>query len=95
MSTAPALNIVHHLDMGRFEAIVDGLPCEVDYRLEGRTMHITHTGVPSALEGRGLAAQLVKAALGWARAQGLRVNPICSYVRAYIQRHSEWQDLVG
>jgi predicted GNAT family acetyltransferase len=89
------LNIVHKPEIGRFEALIDGLRCEVDYRLDGRIMHITHTGVPGQLEGRGIAATLVKAALNWAREHSLQVNPVCSYVQAYIKRHPEWQDLLA
>lgn len=96
MNTASSnLNIVHKPEIGRFEAIVDGLRCEADYLLDGHTMRMTHTGVPAQLEGRGIAAALVKAALTWARAQGHQVDPICSYVRVYIKRHPEWQDLVA
>lgn len=91
----PALHIVHRPDIGRFEAMVDGLPCVADYQLDGRCMRMTHTGVPGALEGRGIAAALVKTALAWAREHGHTVDPICSYVRVYIRRHPEWQDLLA
>lgn len=94
-NTSPELNIVHQAEIGRFAAMVDGLQCEADYRLDGHTMHMTHTGVPGQLEGRGIAAALVKAALNWARTQGYKVNPLCSYVRVYIKRHPEWQDLLA
>ncbi|HYR25644.1 MAG TPA: GNAT family N-acetyltransferase [Aquabacterium sp.] len=89
------LNIVHHPASGCFETMVEGLRCEADYQLRDGTMHITHTGVPPALEGRGIAAQLVHSALSWARAQGYKVNPVCSYVAVYIRRHPEWQDLLA
>ncbi|MBI3384154.1 MAG: N-acetyltransferase [Aquabacterium sp.] len=96
MNTASSnLNIVHKPEIGRFEAIVDGLRCEADYLLDGHIVRMTHTGVPAQLEGRGIAAALVKAALTWARAQGHQVEPICSYVRIYIKRHPEWQDLLA
>jgi predicted GNAT family acetyltransferase len=58
-------------------------------------MRMTHTGVPRELEGRGIAAALVETALTWAREQGYKVVPLCSYVRRYIGRHPEWQDLVA
>lgn len=98
MSTQPSstpLAIRHHADVGRFETTVEGLRCEVDYQLDGDLMRITHTGVPTALEGRGIAAALVVHALSWARAQGRRVQPLCSYVQAYVRRHPEWQDLLA
>ncbi|MFN3888699.1 MAG: GNAT family N-acetyltransferase [Aquabacterium sp.] len=95
MSKTPALDIVHHPEIGRFEAIVDGLRCEADYVLQGQVMRMTHTGVPRALEGRGIAAALVSHALGWAREQGYKVQPVCSYVAVYMRRHPEWQDLAA
>lgn len=55
---------------------------------------MTHTFVHPALEGRGIAAQLVEPALAWARAEGLKVDPVCSYVRVYIKRHPQWEDLL-
>lgn len=93
MPTPLALDIRHLPDIGRFEAWVDGLRCEADYVLDGQVMRMTHTGVPPALEGRGIAAALVNAALTWARAQHLQVDPLCSYVAVYLRRHPEWQDL--
>ncbi len=91
----PAIDIHHLPDAGRFEARVEGHTCEVDYRLQGGLMLITHTGVPRPLEGRGLAAALVHHALVWARSEGLKVRPVCSYVQVYMRRHPEWQVLQG
>jgi len=54
-----------------------------------------HTGVPRALEGRGIAAALVAAALAHARSQGLRVRPVCSYVQVYMRRHPDTLDLLA
>ncbi len=54
----------------------------------------THTGVPSAYRGQGLAAQLVEAGLSWAQEQGLKVVPACSYVAVYIERHPQWRSLL-
>jgi predicted GNAT family acetyltransferase len=67
----------------------------LDYELSAGRVTFTHTGVPPAYQGQGLAAQLVEAGLQWAREAGLKVVPACSYVHAYIQRHPEWQHLVA
>ncbi len=53
-----------------------------------------HTYVPSPLEGQGIAATLVAAALAYARHEGLRVRPTCSYVARYMRRHPETLDLL-
>lgn len=89
----PALDIRHDVSGSRFLAVVDGLECVAEYKLDGRRAVFTHTGVPPRLEGRGIAAALVGRALDWARAEHLQVVPACSYVRVYLQRHPEYQEL--
>ncbi|HMO47310.1 MAG TPA: GNAT family N-acetyltransferase [Rubrivivax sp.] len=88
-------DIRHDAAAGRFEAAVDGGIAECVYRLQGGVMDIVHTEVPPRAEGRGIAAALVQAALGEARAQGWRVRPSCSYVRSWMRRHPETQDLLA
>ena len=53
------------------------------------TLALTHTEVPQQLEGRGIASALVKAAFAHAKENGMDVLPVCSYVRAWVQRHPE------
>lgn len=65
-----------------------GQRCVLDYQRQGDAVVFTHTGVPPALQGRGLAAQLVAAGLRWADGQQLRVIPACSYVASYLRRQA-------
>ena len=88
------LPITHNAAASRFETIVDGHLCVADYQLDDGVMTMTHTLVPPALEGRGIAAALVAAALAHARTAGLRVRPACSYVARYMQRHRDTLDLL-
>lgn len=53
----------------------------------------THTIVPPAIGGRGVAAELVKALVADAQEQGFRIVPACSYVEAMFRRHKEWAEL--
>lgn len=88
------LQINHDPASGRFSTQVDGHAAELLYRRQDRHLLIDHTGVPEAIGGRGVAGQLVKAALDYARAEGLRVVPLCSYSAEYVRRHPEYADLV-
>jgi len=54
---------------------------------------MNHTSVPDELRGQGVAGRLVKTALGAARAAGVKVDPQCSYVALYMERHPEYADL--
>lgn len=79
----------------RFEWTEDQTLSVLDYQLTDGVMALTHTLVPKALEGRGIAGDLTKFALDTARAQGWKVDPVCSYASTYIRRHPEYQDLIA
>lgn len=89
------MQVTHEAEAARFVARIGGAVARCDYRRHGGTLDLHHTEVPPALEGRGIAAALVAAALHWARGQGLRVRPTCTYVAAYMRRHHETQDLLA
>lgn len=67
----------------------------ISYRLDSGRMTLIHTEVVPALEGQGIASQLVAGALDDIRRRGLSVVPICPFVRAYLRRHPEYADLVA
>jgi predicted GNAT family acetyltransferase len=79
----------------QYELEVDGETAVAAYRREGGNIVFHHTVVPAALEGQGVGSALVKAALEDVRGEGLKIVPLCSFVRAYVERHPETQDLVA
>jgi predicted GNAT family acetyltransferase len=92
---APAPSIVNDVEHHRF-AVVDGGNASADdvegelvYRLDGDRLILIHTGVDESLQGRGLAAQLVKAALDYARPSGLTIVPWCPYARHWLREHPD------
>ena len=87
---------IEHLPAkSRFQTVVEGHLCVADYRLADGVMAVTHTGVAPALQGRGIAAALTRALLDHVRSEGLKVAPMCSYTRSYMQRHPESADLLA
>ena len=93
-AASASLAIVHNTEARRFETTVAGALARADYRMDGNTMRLVHTEVPPEVEGRGIAAALVRAALEYARLQNLHVVPACSYVHQYMRRHPETHDLL-
>lgn len=68
----------------------------VDYRVLDETrVELVHTEVDDAHQGRGIAGELVRAALDHARAEGRRVVPSCPYVARWLTRHpGDYDDVV-
>jgi uncharacterized protein len=87
--------IRHDEQQRRFELHTDGGVAVADYDEVGDVWSLNHTYVPPELRGQGVAAAVVKHALETARQRGKKVSPDCSYVAAYIARHSEYKDLLA
>ncbi|MEM0963066.1 MAG: GNAT family N-acetyltransferase [Bacteroidota bacterium] len=87
-------DIRHEPDAQRFAVDVEGGTAELQYRRREHVVAFVHTFVPRASRGDDTATSLVEAGLAWAREEGLRVRPVCPFVKAYMEAHPETQDLL-
>ena len=87
--------VVNNPEAGRFETEVEGELAVAEYRLRGDRIEFTHTSVPEPLEGQGIGSALARHGLEHARREGLTVVPTCPFIRSYIDRHPEYQELVA
>ncbi len=89
--------IHHDRDRGCFLTEVDGLTARLDYDLdpEAARLVVTHTRVPDAIAGRGIAASLMAAVLEFARSEEIKVVPACSYAAVFMQRHPQYAGLLA
>ncbi len=89
-----AQGVRDHAAARRYELDLPGGALAIlDYRDHDGARWLTHAEVPPAHEGRGHASALVRGSLELARANGLRVVPVCSYVVAWMRRHPGYDDL--
>ena len=86
--------VTHNEAAQRYEIVVDSRIAFSAYERRGDEIVFTHTEVPEALEGRGIGSALARAALDDARAKNLTVVPLCPFIRAYIERHPAYLDIV-
>lgn len=91
---AAGVNVTMNEATRRFETELDGETAFAEYRLVDHGIILPHTVVPEAFEGKGVGSALAKAALGYAREQGLKVIPTCPFIAGYIAKHPEWHDVV-
>jgi predicted GNAT family acetyltransferase len=82
-------------EAARYEArAADRVLGRAAYRRDSDRVVFTHTEVDPDAEGSGVGSTLVRGALDDVRAHGLRVVPRCAFVRAWIERHPDYADLV-
>jgi hypothetical protein len=88
-------DVVNNEARKRYELHADGGIAVAYYEPRGDALAFVHTVVPEALQGRGLASILIKAALADVRRRGLRIIAECPFVARYIERHPEERDLLA
>jgi predicted GNAT family acetyltransferase len=79
----------------RYEMPLDCGTAFVLYEAQPDRLILLHAEVPRAARGRSFGAKLVRAVLDDVRRRGLRVVPVCGYIRAFIRRHPEYADLLA
>jgi uncharacterized protein len=79
----------------RYELEVDCHTAIAVYTLRPGVITFVHTEVPAELGGKGVGSTLVRGALEDVRRQGLKVAVRCSFVRAFIAKHPEFNDLLA
>jgi len=89
------VTVVDNGARSRYEAHVDGrLAGHIQYHRTSRYLDFLHTQVEPEFEGRGVGSRLAAGALDDVRAHRGRVLATCPFIRAYLQRHPEYADLV-
>ena len=95
MTAAPATPVTDNAAAHRFELVEAGQVSFADYvRQDGRLV-IPHVEAPVALRGTGAAGRLMEGVVAHARAEGVKIVPVCSYAAAWLRRHREHADLVA
>jgi predicted GNAT family acetyltransferase len=87
--------VTDNYERRRFELAVGDHVAFADYRRQPGRLIITYVEAPPALRGAGAAGRLMQGVLEAARREGVKVTPLCSYARAYMQRRAEFRDMMG
>jgi uncharacterized protein len=87
--------VIHEKDNERFIIYTEGKEAFVEYTMIHNEMNLYHTYTHPSLRGKGLAAQVVRAAFEFAKENNLKVIPTCSYVQAFVRRYNEYEALVA
>lgn len=96
VATGMSIEVTHNADKQRYEIHVDGTFAGfTQAKPDGDVVDFPHTVVFDEFEGQGLASKLVAGALDDVRSRGQRMIPTCPYVAKFIDKHSEYSDLVA
>lgn len=81
--------ITDNAAVSRFELDVGGQTVFARYRRQDDTVVILHVEAPPGLRGTGAAGRLMQGIADHAKAEGLKLVPVCSYAAAWLKRHPQ------
>ena len=85
--------LIHNADECKYEYHIDGYVAYITYDDQNGEMHLTHTIVPDALAGKGLAKMLLEDVLGEIEKAGKKAVAQCSYIVKYQEKNPDKADI--
>lgn len=64
------------------------------YYVRDGSLHFFHTEVAPEFEGRGIGSQIAAGVIDFVRSRNMPISPECPFIRAYMARHPESQDVL-
>lgn len=91
------IKVQHNKEDQEFTVDIAGSEGELAYSLpEENVMDFQHTYVSENLRGKGVAEELVKTGLDYARDNHMKVIATCQFVASYVRRHKgEYESLLA
>ena len=68
---------------------------EMTYTVAGSRVIIDHTTVDDALRGTGAGRKLVEAAVQWARAENVKLLPLCPFAKSVFDKTPQYADVLA
>lgn len=79
----------------RFETRIGEEFGYIDYRFYKGNLAFMHTFIPDVARGNGVAGELAKFGLEYAKKQNLKIMLYCPFVASYVKRHPEYNELIN
>ena len=90
------MEIIHDKEKQIFYTLKEGKESYIRYSIQNKgTINILRTFVPEELRHKGIAAEIAKAVLDYARGNNLKVIPTCSYIDYFIDMNKEYEELLA
>ena len=83
----------NNTSQNRFELEIDGHIAFATYSMNGNVATIPHVFAPVELRGTGAAGKLMQGIMDYAKANNLKINPVCPYAISWMNKHKEFDGL--
>ncbi len=83
------ITINHDINTQKLWVEEAGHMAYLTYKISGDTIYVVSIYLPLPLQGRGIASRMMRRMYDYASDQEYRLQGVCSYARAWLERHTE------
>ena len=88
------IHIINNEAHSRFETEINGEYAYIEYKYFQGKIVLIHTFAPESMRGKGVSSALVKFALQFIKAQGLKAIIYCPFITSYLKAHPEYESQI-
>lgn len=88
------IKVINNQTKKRYEITLGSHVAYLEYIPAGQNLVISHTEVPTGLEGGGIGSRLVKHVLEELKGSNKKAIITCPFAIGYIQRHPEYREVI-
>ncbi|MCG8571016.1 MAG: N-acetyltransferase [Spirochaetes bacterium] len=89
------MQLVHDQENKQFYISISNQKAVLKYRITSDGNYdLYHTFVPQAARNKGIAAQLVKAAIQCVQEKKVKIIPTCPYIKTFIRKFPQYQSFL-
>jgi len=89
------MRVIDNKEKNQFEAEIEGSHAKIEYSVQPGVLSLNHTEVPKELSGKGIASELTERVLLQIELRGLKIIPVCPFIKKYIEKHPEWKSIIA
>jgi predicted GNAT family acetyltransferase len=89
------MRVIDNKEKRRFETEVDGRLAFIEYTAMPNIVSLNYIEVDKVLEGNGVASEMAEKVLLQIEQRGLKIIPVCPFIKKYIKKHPEWETIVA
>lgn len=89
------LNIKHDNKSNKFFVLIGGKESSLRYeKMNHNVLDAKLMFVPKNMRGQGIASRLVEQVISYAKKNGQKIKPTCSYIQEYLESHPKHKDIL-
>ena len=90
------LEVMHRPQLNKFLIRLSrGKYAFIEYEVKEKLLYVTKAYTPEEFRGRGIASKIMVELIKYAKREGFKVVPVCSFAEYFFRKHPEYSHILA